>query len=47
MPKEGSVFLLLIEAGKQLLPPHPNPLPHWGRGDKKRNAFLLSLITKT
>ncbi len=21
-------------AAKKLLPPHPNPLPYWGRGDK-------------
>jgi hypothetical protein len=43
---EKTVATLLMGAGKQLLPPHPNPLPHWGRGDKEGNAFLLSLITQ-
>ena len=23
-----------VLAPRRLLPPHPNPLPHWGRGDK-------------
>jgi hypothetical protein len=27
-------------AEKLLLPPHPNPLPHWGRGDKEVTPFL-------
>lgn len=36
-----------MEAKKKLLPPHPNPLPHWGRGDKKWEIlFFLSLVDK-
>jgi hypothetical protein len=29
---------------KQLLPPHPNPLPHWGRRNKRRRCLLPPLI---
>jgi len=36
---------LLIRAEKKLLPPHPNPLPHWGRGDKEGNPLPHPLIT--
>jgi hypothetical protein len=34
-------------AGKKytndLIPPHPNPLPHWGRGDKEGGRLIHSL----
>jgi hypothetical protein len=29
--KYGKVFL--NEINNDYIPPHPNPLPHWGRGD--------------
>ena len=42
--RNGNLRHILMGAGKILLPPHPNSLPHWGREDK-RGAFLRSLIS--
>jgi hypothetical protein len=35
---------LLMGAGKRLFPPHLNPLPPWGRGDRDRTFWMLQFM---
>jgi hypothetical protein len=42
-----SAVELSMGVEKRLLPPHPNPLPHWGRGDKGKTPLPHPLICQS
>jgi hypothetical protein len=44
----GSQFFItddvsINQANRVFLPPHPDPLPHWGNGDRERLSAVLPL----